>query len=75
VAFLDWNSLFTKIDISFHIGIINLPNIGKCDYKIGICCFSANHAALRRKSKNWLVQNQDNVSEWGNMFIGRLLVQ
>jgi hypothetical protein len=25
------------------------------DYKIGICCFSANHAALRRKSKTgWL---------------------
>jgi hypothetical protein len=24
------------------------------DYKIGICCFSAKHTALRRKSKNWL---------------------
>ena len=25
------------------------------DYKIGICCFSAKHAALRRKSKeSWL---------------------
>ena len=24
------------------------------DYKIGICCFSAKHAALRRKSKDWL---------------------
>jgi hypothetical protein len=24
------------------------------DYKIGICCFSAMHAALRRKSKDWL---------------------
>jgi hypothetical protein len=22
------------------------------DYKIGICCFSAKHAPLRRKSKN-----------------------
>ena len=39
------------------------------DYKIGICCFSAKHAALRRKSKNWLVPNQDNLSEWGDMFI------
>jgi hypothetical protein len=29
------------------------------DYKIGICCFSAKHAALRRKSKDWLTQNQD----------------
>ena len=24
------------------------------DYKIGICCFPAKHAALRRKSKDWL---------------------
>ena len=36
------------------------------DYKIGICCFSAKHAALRRKSKDRLAQNQ-NVSEWGDM--------
>jgi hypothetical protein len=27
------------------------------DFKIGICCFSANHAALRRKSKDWLAPN------------------
>ena len=33
------------------------------DYKIGICCFSANHAALKSKSKDWLAQNQNNVSE------------
>ena len=32
------------------------------DYKIGICCFSDKHAALRRKSKDWLAQNQDNMS-------------
>ena len=25
-------------------------------YKIGICCFSAKHAALRRKCKNWLAK-------------------
>ena len=31
------------------------------DYKIGICCFSAKHAALRRKSKDGLARNQDNV--------------
>ena len=43
------------------------------DYKIGIYCFSAKHAALRRKSKDWLAQNQDNVSEWGDMCIHRLL--
>jgi hypothetical protein len=33
------------------------------DYKIGICCFSARYAALRRKNKDWLARNQDNVSE------------
>ena len=32
------------------------------DYEIGICCFSAKHAALRRTSKDWLARNQDNVS-------------
>jgi hypothetical protein len=32
------------------------------DYKIGICCFSAKHAALRRKSKDWLARIQNNVS-------------
>ena len=31
------------------------------DYKIGICCFSAKQAALRRKSKDWLTRTQDNV--------------
>ena len=43
------------------------------DYEIGICCFSAKHAALWKKSKDWLIQNQDNVSEWGDMFICGLL--
>ena len=33
------------------------------DYKIGISCFSDKHAALRRKSKDRLARNQDNVSE------------
>ena len=31
------------------------------DYKIGICRFSAKHAVLRRKSKNWLARNQNNM--------------
>jgi hypothetical protein len=39
------------------------------DYKIGICCFSAKHTALRRKSKDWLAQNQNNVSKWSDMSI------
>ena len=39
------------------------------DYTIGICCFSAKHAALKSKSKDLLARNQDNVSEWGDMSI------
>jgi hypothetical protein len=45
------------------------------DYKIGMCCFSAKYAALRRKSKEWLARNQDNVSEWGDMSTGGILFQ
>ena len=45
------------------------------DCKTGICCYSDKHAALRRKSKDWLARNQDNVSEWGDMSISGLLFQ
>jgi hypothetical protein len=39
------------------------------DYKIG------KYTALSRKSKDWLARNQNNVSEWGDMSICRLLCQ
>ena len=45
------------------------------NYKIGICCFSAKHAALRRKDKDWLARNQNNVSEWSDLSTRGLLVQ
>jgi hypothetical protein len=35
----------------------------------------SKHAALRRKSKDWLARKQDNVSEWGDMCIRGLLFQ
>ena len=35
------------------------------DNETGICCFSAKHAALRIKSKDWLAQNRDIVSRVG----------
>ena len=41
-------------------------------YEMGICCFPAKYAALRSK-KDWLAQNQDNMSEWGDMSIRGLL--
>ena len=52
------------------------PRSGKLkDYAIGICCSSAKHAELRRKSKHRLSRNQDNVSEWVDMSICGLLFQ
>jgi hypothetical protein len=43
------------------------------DYNM--CCFSAKHAALGRRSKDWFARNGDNVSEWGDMSIRGLLFQ
>jgi hypothetical protein len=37
------------------------------DSKIGKCCFSVKYVALRSKSKDRLVRNQNNVSEWSDM--------
>jgi hypothetical protein len=45
------------------------------DYKIGIHCFSAKQAALRRKGKDWLTRNQNYVSEWSDLSIRGLLFQ
>jgi hypothetical protein len=45
------------------------------NYKIVCCCFSAKHAALMKKSKDWLARNEDNVSDWGDMSIRGLLLQ
>ena len=44
-------------------------------FKIGICCFSDKYSTLRRKSKDWLTRNQNNVSEWSDMSIRGLLSQ
>ena len=52
------------------------PLLGQTkDYKIGICCFSAKHAALRRKNKDWLARNQDNLSKWDDTSNRGLLFQ
>ena len=59
-----------------YINVLNILRLHQTkDYKIGICCFSAKHAALRRKSKDWLTQNQNNVSEWNDMSTHGLLFQ
>ena len=33
-------------------------------YKIGICCFSTKHTALKIKDNDRLARNHDNLSEW-----------
>ena len=45
------------------------------DYTISICCFSAKHATLWRKNKDWLGRNQNNMSEWSDISIRGLLFQ
>jgi hypothetical protein len=44
------------------------------EYKIGICCFSAKNASLKRKSNDWLARNQNNVSEWSDISTRWLLL-
>jgi hypothetical protein len=45
------------------------------DYAIGICCFSSKYAASRRRNKDWLTRNRDNVSERGDICIRGLMFQ
>jgi len=40
-----------------------------------MCCFSAKHAALRRKRNDWLIRNQNNVSECSDMSTRGLMCQ
>ena len=40
-----------------------------------VCSFSTKYTALRRKIKDWLARNQDNMSKFGDMSICRLLFQ
>ena len=40
-----------------------------------LCCFSAKHTALRSKNKDWLAGNQENMLQWGDKSIHRLLFQ
>ena len=49
--------------------------LGTSFYPWSGCCFSAKHAALRSKSKDWLARNQDTVSEWSDISTGVLLFQ
>jgi hypothetical protein len=37
-------------------------------YELGIYRFSAKHATLMIKSKDWLARNQDNLFKWSDIF-------
>ena len=41
------------------------------DYKINIGYYSTKYAALSRKSKDWLAQNQDNMSVWATVSVSQ----
>ena len=45
------------------------------DNEICMYCFSATHAAFRRKNEDLLARNQNNVSEWSDMPTRGLLFQ
>jgi hypothetical protein len=45
------------------------------DDNIGICWFSARYTAPRSKGKDWLAQNQNNMSELSEMSTRELLCQ
>ena len=38
-------------------------------------CSSTKHAALRSMNKDWMAPNQNDESEWGDMFTHKLLFQ
>ena len=45
------------------------------DYKMCMCCFSAKYTTLRRKNKDWLARNQDNVSAGQHVYPQTVLFQ
>jgi hypothetical protein len=55
-----------------HFSLTHCPDskqqsAGRHFSQTGVCFLYAKHTALRRKSQDWLAQNQDNVSEWSDM--------
>ena len=51
------------------------PRSGRTKYYIiGICCFSAKYAALRRDSKDWFARNQDKCVRVGRNVYPRIVV-
>jgi hypothetical protein len=68
-----WPTFWTVIQV-IHVNMINDVLVSSAvdrgfesrsghtkDYEIGMYCFSAKHTALRKKSKDCLIRNQDNI--------------
>jgi hypothetical protein len=56
--------------------IVMLDTLGVVSkYYSGMLVASLVSTVLRRKSKDWLAQNQDNVSKWGIKYICELFFQ
>ena len=51
---IHWNSIG-----GIMVGMLDSNVIDHGHIQIGICCFSAKHAGLRSKGKDWLVRNQN----------------
>ena len=76
VSVLASSGVMVSVLTSSAVGRGFEPRSGQTkEYKIGICCFSAKHVPLRRKSKDGLARNQNNVSESSDMSIRGLLFQ
>jgi len=45
------------------------------DYEIDMYCVSNEHTSQRSRNKDWLVRNQNKVSEWSGMSTRRLFLQ
>ena len=54
-------SVLVRKIVSSRPGRVNPKNLN------WYCCFSAKHASLRSKNKDWLNRNQNNVSKWSDM--------
>ena len=65
-AYLEYRRSLVRVQMGSNIFIT---------ITIHISCVSPKHTTLRRKRKDWLARNQDDVSDWCDMFIHRLLFQ
>ena len=56
VAYIQWNSvggvMGSVLPLEYGISLVRVPIWSNLDYEIVICCFSAKHVAIQRRSKD-----------------------